>query len=473
MTDRLVIVSNRVPSDGPPAGGLVVALHDCLHARGGVWYGTSGELSDTPGDGFHDVDGDGYEMRTFDLTPEEQRGYYLGYANSVLWPLCHRRADLMEIGDGDFDAYLGVNRRLARMMAKELGPDDVIWVHDYHFLPLAACLRQEGVTATIGYFHHIPFPSGHDLMALPERDRVPGWMSAFDLFGLQTQRDVAAALEMVRGLVGAEQLRDGSIKVRDRRFEVRSFPIGIDAQAFAQDALSAEGRELLNLARDERLVIGVDRLDYSKGLDNRLRAFGRYLEARTEDEPKASLLQIAPPTREDVTAYQQIRDDLERVAGQVNGEHSDLGWTPIRYIHRGIPRETLAGLYRDADVGLVTPFCDGMNLVAKEYVAAQNPENPGVLILSQFAGAVEQMPAALIVNPYDINEMARALRQALSMPLDERRERHQLLSRGVFRNDVARWTTNYLDAMARLREARAGQAEPSDNSAQDLRTGEG
>ena len=459
MTGRLVIVSNRVPSDGPPSGGLVVALHDCLRARGGVWYGTSGTLAETPGDGFVDVEGDGYTMRTFDLTPQEQQGYYLGYANSVLWPLCHRRADLMQIGDGDFDAYLGVNRRLARMMAKELRPDDVIWVHDYHFLPLAACLREAGVSATIGYFHHIPFPSGHELMALPQHDLVPGWMSAFDLFGLQTQRDVASALEMMRGLVGAEQLRDGSIKVRDRRFEVRSFPIGIDAQAFAQDALKADGRKLLNLAEDERLVIGVDRLDYSKGLDNRLRAFGRYLEAREEGEPKASLLQIAPPTREDVTAYQQIRDDLERVAGKVNGEHSDLGWTPIRYIHRAIPRETLTGLYRDADVGLVTPFCDGMNLVAKEYVAAQNPEDPGVLILSQFAGAVEQMPAALIVNPYDIGEMAAALEQAFAMPLHERQERHEILARGVFRNDVAKWTQDYLGAMERITKAARELAE--------------
>jgi len=450
MTGRLVVVSNRVPSDGPPSGGLVVALHDCLHENGGVWYGTSGQINDAPSDGFSDVAGDGYDMRTFDLTQAEHDGYYLGYANSVLWPLCHRRADLMALSTGDFETYIAVNRRLARMMARELRPDDQVWIHDYHFLPLAACLRELGVTATIGFFHHIPFPAVHDLLALPQHHIFPQWIASFDLVGLQTQRDVAAALEMYRSLVGAEQLRDGSLQYRGRNFEIRSFPIGIDVDAFAKEAGRRDGRALLNLATDERLVIGVDRLDYSKGLDNRLSAFGQYLEAREDGDPRASLLQIAPPTREAVTAYQNIRSEMERISGKVNGLHSDLDWTPIRYIHRGIPRDTLAALYRAADVGFVTPFADGMNLVAKEYVAAQSHEDPGVLILSQFAGAAEQMTSALIVNPYDIGEMAAALRTALSMPLAERRERHEALFKVVQRDDIGHWTDSYLAAMARI-----------------------
>lgn len=220
--------------------------------------------------------------------------------------------------------------------------------------------------------------------------------------------------------------------------------------AFAKEAGRRDGRALLNLATDERLVIGVDRLDYSKGLDNRLSAFGQYLEAREDGDPRASLLQIAPPTREAVTAYQNIRSEMERISGKVNGLHSDLDWTPIRYIHRGIPRDTLAALYRAADVGFVTPFADGMNLVAKEYVAAQSHEDPGVLILSQFAGAAEQMTSALIVNPYDIGEMAAALRTALSMPLAERRERHAALFKVVQRDDIGHWTDSYLAAMARI-----------------------
>ena len=457
MTGRLIVVSNRVPSDGPPSGGLVVALHDCLTEEHGIWYGTSGQITQFVNDEFQGVAGEGYDMRTFDLTQAEHDGYYLGYANSVLWPLCHRRADLMALNAGDYETYIGLNRRLARMMAKELRPDDQVWIHDYHFLPLAACLRELGVTATLGYFHHIPFPAVHDLLALPQHHIFPEWIASFDLVGLQTQRDVAAALEMYRSLVGAEQLRDGSLQYRGQNFEVRSFPIGIDVAAFAKEAGRRNGRELLNLARDERLVIGVDRLDYSKGLDNRLRAFGTYLEARQDQDPRASLLQIAPPTREEVTAYQNIRSEMERISGQVNGLHSDLDWTPIRYIHRGIPRDTLASLYRAADVGFVTPFCDGMNLVAKEFVAAQDPDDPGVLILSQFAGAAEQMTAALIVNPYDIGEMANSLRTALAMSVEERRKRHEELFKAVLRDDIGHWTATYLATMSRL----AGRANNS------------
>ena len=450
MTGRLIVVSNRVPSDGPPSGGLVVALHDTLTDRGGMWYGTSGRIVDTAAETFDPVPGDGYEMQTFDLTQQEHEGYYLGYANSVLWPLCHRRADLMALRAGDFDVYLNVNRRLARMMARDLAPDDMVWIHDYHFLPLAKCLREEGVTATIGYFHHIPFPAVHDLMALPEHDIFPEWIASFDLVGLQSRRDVAAALEMYRSLVGAEQLRDGSLQYRERSFEVRSFPIGIDARSFAEVAARADGRALLNLAAGERLLIGVDRLDYSKGLNNRVRAFGAYLKGCDEDDPRVSLLQIAPPTREEVAAYQDIRNELERISGQVNGLYSDLNWTPIRYIHRGIPRDTLASLYRAADVGFVTPFCDGMNLVAKEFVAAQSPEDPGVLVLSQFAGAAESMTSALIVNPYDIGGMADALRTALTMPLVERRQRHAALFDTVMTEDVGHWTNTYLSTMTRI-----------------------
>ena len=460
MTGRLIVVSNRVPSDGPPSGGLVVALHDSLKARGGLWIGTSGQFVDEPADEFRKVAGDGYDMQVFDLTEAEQQGYYLAYANSVLWPLCHRRSDLLALSEGAFDTYMGVNRRLAKMMARLIRKDDILWIHDYHFLPLAACLREEGVTATMGYFHHIPFPTPHDLGALPEREAFHDWIAAFDLVGLQSQGDVAGAFEVYRALKGAEVMRNGRLAYHDRVFQVRSFPIGIDAEGFAQEATKQDGRALMNLADGERLVIGVDRLDYSKGLDNRLRAFGQFLSARAEDDPRASLLQIAPPTREAVSAYRDIREQMERIAGTVNGEHSDLDWTPVRYIHRGVPRDTLAALYRAADVGFVTPFCDGMNLVAKEYVAAQDPEDPGVLILSQFAGAAEALTDAVIVNPHDTGQMARALDQALKMPLEERKARHEKLAAEVFENDLDAWTTSYLNTLNRIAdEARKLAAE--------------
>ncbi|MFO7806501.1 MAG: trehalose-6-phosphate synthase [Paracoccaceae bacterium] len=458
MSGRLIVVSNRVPSDGPPSGGLVVALHETLQAEGGLWIGTSGETVESPGP-LRDIDGDGYKMKVFDLTNDEYEGYYLSYANSVLWPLCHRRSDLISLSAGSFDVYDGVNKRLAEMIAPLVEPDDLVWVHDYHFMPLAAHLREQGVKATIGYFHHIPFPTTHDLGALPERKHFPDWIAAFDLVGLQTQNDVSTALELYRGLNGAEMAHDGSLYYHDRRFEVHSFPIGIDGHAFHASAKDQDGRALLNLSPQEQLVIGVDRLDYSKGLGNRFRAFARYLETRKDDEPKAALLQIAPPTREEVQAYQEVREELELIAGRENGIHSELGWTPIRYIHRAIPRDQLASLYRAATVGLVTPVADGMNLVAKEYVAAQDADDPGVLILSAFAGAAEQMEAALIVNPYDIEEMAGAIRQALSMPLKERQDRHKWLFKGVIEDDVANWTQSYLKTLQGIPARAAAQAE--------------
>ncbi|WP_299284830.1 trehalose-6-phosphate synthase [uncultured Tateyamaria sp.] len=443
-TGRLIVVSNRAPSDGPPSGGLVVALHDCLKAHGGLWVGTSGDLTDTPADTFQTVDGDGYQIKTFDLTPAEQQGYYLSYANGVLWPICHRRADLIEITRSAFAHYIGVNQRLARMLAAICTPEDRIWIHDYHFLPLAACLRAEGVTATLGYFHHIPFPTPQDLQALPQAAEFPGWLAAFDLVGLQTQADVGTALELFRQQDQSEHLSNGNLLYRGREFMLRSFPIGIDTKGFQADATALDGRALAHLPDDMRLIIGVDRLDYSKGLPNRLSAFGRYLDERDPEAPRATFLQIAPPTRGELTAYQDVRQHCELIAGTINGEHAELGWNPINYLHRGIPRAHLAALYRAAAVGLVTPFCDGMNLVAKEYVAAQNPEDPGVLILSRGAGAAEVLTEALIVNPYDVAHMADAIRTALDMPRAERIERHTALFEAVQDSDIRTWTSSYL-----------------------------
>ena len=448
MSGQLFIVSNRVPTDGPPSGGLVVALHDCLKQRGGTWIGTSGELLDQADDTLRDIPTDDYKIKVFDLTRQEHESYYLGYANSVLWPLCHRRTDLLDLADGYFDAYLGVNTRLAKMLAPLLSADDMVWIHDYHFLPLAACLRACGVNVKLGYFHHIPFPAPTDLAALPEQASFYKWISSFDLVGLQTQSDVATALDLFRRHPEGEQLMDGRILFKGRSFITRSFPIGIDADAFQQDAEQGDGRDMLHLAKDEQLVIGVDRLDYSKGLNNRLKAFGTYLENTRDVDVRTRFLQVAPPTREDVKAYQQIREEMEHTAGRLNGLYSKLGWTPIHYLHRPLARETLAALYRAADVAFVTPFADGMNLVAKEFVAAQNPDNPGVLILSSFAGAAEQLSDALIVNPHNTGAMAQALATALAMPLEERKARYNALRSAVFDENIAWWTQSYLTSLA-------------------------
>ncbi|SHI41194.1 alpha,alpha-trehalose-phosphate synthase (UDP-forming) [Wenxinia saemankumensis] len=448
MAGRLIVVSNRIPTDSAPSGGLVVALHDALKARGGIWIGNSGKVTDSPAEGLTPIADEPYRRRSFDLTPAEHKGFYLDYANSTLWPLFHHRADLMTLDQDAARTYWEVNRKVARLIAAEAGPDDMIWVHDYHFLPLARALRLEGVENRVGFFLHIPFPNVSDVPALPENKYLPEWVAAYDLVGLQTVRDVSAAINVLREN-GAEMLLKGRMKFRDRQFRLASFPIGIDVDDFAEAADAAgDADRTLRLDPGEKLVLGVDRLDYSKGIPNRFAAFGEFLRTGQPDEPRATLLQIAPPSREDVEAYRDIREELEEMAGRVNGEHAELDWTPIRYIRKNIPREILAGLYRRADAMLVTPLADGMNLVAKEYVAAQDGADPGVLILSHFAGAAEQLDAALMVNPYDIGDTSRAIRAALSMPEHERIARHLSLIAAIREHDIDWWTTTYLDALA-------------------------
>ncbi|SFP64898.1 alpha,alpha-trehalose-phosphate synthase (UDP-forming) [Tranquillimonas alkanivorans] len=461
MAGRLIVISNRIPLEGPGSGGLVVALHEALTDRGGIWIGAQETDADTASEKFTRHEAPGYEKLTFELTAKDQEEYYLGFSNSVLWPLCHRRTDLIDFESRYADGYERVNRRLAHMLAEILEPEDRVWVHDYHFFPLACFLRELGVKNRVGYFLHIPFPNGSDLPALPHHETFIDWISSYDLIGLQTQRDVAVCLEFFRGHPKAELLLDGSAKYGSRTTQVRSFPIGIDVDVMLQAADARRADATLRLGDGERLIIGVDRLDYSKGLVNRLKAMESWLQHREPDEPRATLLQIAPPSREKVLAYREIRDEMELLTGKINGEYSEIDWTPVRYIHKPVERELLAALYRRADVGLVTSLADGMNLVAKEYVASQDPEDPGVLVLSNFAGAAEQMPDALIVNPYDVDEVGEAISQALRMPLDERKARYRELMRGVQEQDIRWWTRAYLDALARCPVNLATETEGS------------
>lgn len=439
---QLLVLSNRIPKGDVPAGGLVYALHEALTGAGGTWIGTA-DPSHSAEPVLSPIGSGDYDRMTFPVTGTEYDGFYLGYANGVLWPLFHHRADLLDIQDGHFDAYAAVNRRAARVIADRIGPEDTIWIHDYHFLMVASELRKLGVENRIGLFLHIPFPNVTDIMALPEASMLAGWLAAHDLVGLQTERDVAAANDIVAQDGQAQHLNDGTW-VRDGRvFNVEAFPIGIDAKGFAETAARVPAPDLL-LRPGAPLLIGVDRLDYSKGLVHRFEAFGEFLERRADQTIRPTFLQIAPGSREDVSAYQDIREELERAAGSINGEHASLDWTPIRYIRHHIDRDTIAALYRKADVALVTPLADGMNLVAKEFVAAQDPEDPGVLILSHFAGASEQMDSALMVNPFDAGSFAQAIEQALTMPLAERQARHASLRDSVFEQDVAWWTDRYL-----------------------------
>jgi trehalose 6-phosphate synthase len=446
---RVVLVSNRV-SDlrrAAQAGGVAVALAYVVRTHPSLWFGWSGEIA--PAEQADEVQHSG-RIVTVPLTPSEHECYYLGYANSVLWPVFHNRLDVAQFEAGFFDEYVGVNRRLARLLQPMLRPDDIVWVHDYHLIPLAVELRQLGVENRVGFYLHIPFPPWQTFIAIPEHRELARCIAAYDLVGVQTKADVSNLIDYLANGVMGSVTPDGRIRVFDRLVRVASFPIGIDVADFARarrDASLVQGRGMSR-------IVGVDRLDYTKGLPQKFKAFGQLLEKHPQYRRQVVLTQIAPPTREDVEAYAGIRQQLESLAGSINGRFGELDWVPIHYIHRSTPRRRLTAIYRSSRIALVTPLRDGMNLVAKEYVAAQDPEDPGVLILSRFAGAAEELTDALIVNPYDIYATADVIRTALEMSLEERRARHGALMGVVATHDIGAWCRSFLGALTRVHAAR-------------------
>lgn len=450
---RLVIVSNRVADlrAVTQTGGLAVALADALRQRGGVWFGWNGEREGVTGGDVAVEKISQVERVAAPLSPQDLDDYYFGYANSVLWPLFHYRLDLVDYRPSFLAAYNRVNETFARQLVPFLKPDDLVWSHDYHLIPLAGFLRQLGCRQRMGFFLHIPFPPPDLLNASPNHVELIEALLEYDVVGFQTHADADNFKLCLGERSSAVRVGKNRFRVGDRTVVVDRFPIGIDAAGFAAMAENAEEDVKIDLMRrqvlDRRQIIGVDRLDYSKGLPERMKAFEQLLLHHPELEKSVTFLQIASPTREEVDAYADIRMELESLAGSINGRFSDFNWTPVRYIHRPVSRHKLAPLFRGSQVGLVTPLRDGMNLVAKEYVAAQNPEDPGVLVLSKFAGAAEEMRQALIVNPYDVDDMARQLHRALTMSLNERRRRHEALRDNVIRHDATAWLEAFLVAL--------------------------
>jgi trehalose 6-phosphate synthase len=445
---RVVLVSNRVSDlrKAAQAGGVAVALAYVARTRPSLWFGWNGEIKPPKETGVVQQSG---RIVTVPLSPAEYERYYLGYANSVLWPVFHNRLDLAQFEAGYFEQYIGVNRRLAALLQPMLRSDDIIWVHDYHLIPLAVELRQLGVANRIGFYLHIPFPPWQTFIAIPEHRQLARCLAAYDLVGLQTKSDVSNLIDYLANGVMGSVTPDGRIRVFDRLLTVASFPIGIDVADFTRatrDVVLAQGR-------GANRIIGVDRLDYTKGLPQKFKAFGQFLETNPQYQRQVVLTQIASPTRESVEAYLGIRQQLESLAGSINGRFGELDWVPIHYIHRATQRRRLTAIYRSSHIALVTPLRDGMNLVAKEYVAAQDPEDPGVLILSRFAGAAEDLEQALIVNPYDINATAEVIRIALEMSLAERKARHQALMSVVQKHDIAAWCQSFLAALTRVTAA--------------------
>lgn len=452
---RLVVISNRVavPKARGAAGaqgGLAGALHSALKSRKGLWFGWSGEESETGRTGnIATQTSDGVTTATIDLSQRDVEEYYNGYANSTLWPLFHYRLDLAKYERETGKGYERVNERFAELVAPLIDPDDVVWVHDYHLIPLGERLRARGFGNRIGFFLHIPWPATRLFVSLPYHERLVRTMLHYDVVGFQTEEWLESFLHYCRTELGA-QVNDetGAVTVEGHTTIARAYPIGIDWDHFSQlgntkGAWQAEQR-LASSTRDRTAMIGVDRLDYSKGLPERLDGISRFFDKHPERVRDLVFIQIAPPSREDVDSYQTIRATLEQKAGQINGARSEVDLVPVRYVNRGYSHAELYGFFRASKIGLVTPLRDGMNLVAKEYIAAQDPEDPGVLILSRFAGAADQMKDALLVNPHSPDDLSHAIRTALDMPLEERKARYDKLIATVRDDNVQDWTARIL-----------------------------
>jgi trehalose 6-phosphate synthase len=439
-------------------GGLAMALAAALREYSGLWFGWSGRTKPRFDGQLAKQTVDGVTTALVDLEEADRDEYYNGYANKTLWPLFHYRTDLAAYDRAYGEGYSRVNRRFAETLRPLIAPDDLIWVHDYHLIPLARELRLLGVANRIGFFLHVPWPAHQVFTTLPGHGRLAQAMFDYDLVGFQTDEYQQAFEEYVLAVAGGAQVAPGQLKAFGRGLKVGAFPIGLDAADFARMLRSGRARrmrELMTAATVFRhLVLGVDRLDYSKGLEERFLGFERFLADNPDLRREVLMLQIAPVSREAVSAYQEIRARLDALSGRVNAEFSDVDWNPFRYVNRNYRRDELAGIYGAARVGLVTPLRDGMNLVAKEFVAAQRPDDPGVLVLSRFAGAARQLKDAILVNPNAPEEIAEALKQALAMDKAERIRRWRALNDNVQTEDVTAWRDAFVDALAGAKERR-------------------
>jgi trehalose 6-phosphate synthase len=465
---NLVVVSNRVArgkANEPMTGGLAAALLPVVEKSGAIWVGSSGRVRDgAQKEPFAEIEAVGAgALAMLDLPAAHYGGYYEGFANSALWPALHSRADLIGASQEDYLSYREVNAFMARALLRFAKPDTTFWVQDYHFLSLGADLRELGITQPVGFFLHTPWPARNIIESVPHHRELIEAMLAYDLIGFQTSDDCENFLSYLASDLDLE-IENGVVTSRYGRTRVAVFPIGIDAEKFAAHAAKAVSHpDVSRLRRSlhgEKLAIGVDRLDYSKGLVNRINAFDRMWTLQPALARTVSLLQIATPSRGAIEAYGNLQSELAKLVSDVNGRHGEVDWTPIRYLNKGYSQTALSGLYRTAQIGVVTPLHDGMNLVAKEYVAAQNPADPGVLVLSKFAGAANELDTALLVNPHDIDGMARTIATAVSMPLTERRLRWEAMMERLRSRTIQQWFAEFVDA---LQEAQIDKAatEPS------------
>ena len=464
---RLIVVSNRVTpqqaESGSSQGGLSMAISAALREYSGIWFGWSGNATPEWTGELNEKNVGGVTVTTVDLEQQDIEEYYNGYANRTLWPLFHYRIDLTQYERSYGSGYARVNARFADVLAPLLRPDDIIWVQDYHLIPLGRELRERGIRNAIGFFLHIPWPARELVVTLPRHRQLVESMFYYDVVGFQTQEWRNAFVAYVLYEASGMAMTDGQVRAFGRTVIPKAFPIGIDARGFralldTQAAKESYARMIESKA-GRRMLLGVDRLDYSKGIEERILAYDRLLADHPELRGETFLLQISTETRSQVATYQDMMARLDALSGRINGAYSEMDWVPVRNVHRMHTRDELAGVYRAADAMLVTPLRDGMNLVAKEFVAAQNEADPGVLILSRFAGAAQQMRDALVVNPFSQEDMADAIQRALSMPLMERQRRWRALMDGVEKDDVVAWRDSFVSCLEEARDAAQGPGD--------------
>ncbi len=449
---RLVVVSNRVApiTEGEPtSGGLAAGVLDALKQNGGLWFGWSGEITDAPASTATAERTVGpITLFTVDLSRHDYDEFYRGFANGTLWPTLHYQVGHAHFDWAEFAGYRRVNELFAQTLAKLVRPDDLIWAHDYHLLCLAEALRDAGLRNRVGLFLHTPFPAPAVFMTNPAHADLIRAMCRFDLLGFQTEIDRTAFVDYVLREAGGTALDAECLGAFGCTVQTGVYPIGVHVDEVREAAAALTHRRYASRLRaslfGRPLILGVDRLDYSKGLRQRFTAFERFLEHHPQHHGEVVFMQIAPPSRGDIETYREIRRELEAEAGRINGRFAEVDWMPLRYLNRGFARNALMPLYAEARIGLVTPLRDGMNLVAKEYAAAQDPDDPGVLVLSQFAGAARELDAALIVNPYDETGVAAALDRGLTMNRDERRERHAAMLAVMRRNSLDVWRDRFV-----------------------------
>ncbi len=450
----MVVVSNRVAvatDTKARAGGLAVAIQDALQQSGGVWFGWSGKVvPKTPSEPtLHEAGPVTYA--TLDLSRKHYNEYYNGFANRALWPLFHYRLDLTAFSQEHYSSYLEVNKLFAGHLLPLLEPEDLIWIHDYHLIPLGEQLRRSGITRPMGFFLHTPFPALEILTALPSHRSLVQALCAYDLVGFHTENDLRAFLDYIVHEAGGGIMGNHLIHAFGKTLRVEIFPIGIETDAFEKGGASLSRSQKTESLRSHphgrAWIIGVDRLDYSKGLVERLLSFECFLDRYPEFKGKVTLVQIAPPSRSEVPEYREIQRMLETHAGRLNGRFAEFDWVPINYLNKSYQRQELIQFYRASRVGLITPLRDGMNLVAKEYVASQDPEDPGVMVLSRFAGAARELDSALIVNPLDFEGVADAIARGLTMPLEERKERWNGMMETLRGNTLNTWRDDFIEAL--------------------------